>query len=95
MLAVALTVGSTVTAAPAFAACQASQPGCVLPVADVPPPVPTAETPPPPVAEAAPIAEAAAGGGGIGLIPILVALGLLGVASYFLFFDDDEEPITP
>jgi hypothetical protein len=93
LVAVALTLGSTVTAAPAFAACQPGQPGCVLPIADVPPPV--ADAAPPPVGETA-VAEAAGGGGGIGLIPILVALGLAGLAAYFLFIrDDDEEPITP
>jgi hypothetical protein len=92
LVAVALTFGSTITAAPAMAACQAGQPGCVLPIADAPPP-PMAESPPPPVGET--VSEAAVGGGGLGLLPILIGLGLAALAAYFLFFDDDEDTVTP
>jgi hypothetical protein len=94
LVALALTVGSTVTAAPAMAACQAGQGSCVLPIADVPPAPPMTEAPPPAGEVGAAVSEAAAGGGGISAILVLGALALLGLGAYFLFFDDDE-PVTP
>lgn len=83
-------MGSTLTPiSPASAACQAGQPGCVLPVPTAAPP-PTAPPPPPPVI------EEDIDGGGIGLLPILLGLAALGgLAALLLLDDDDEEPVSP
>jgi hypothetical protein len=73
--------------AAAVAAAQAT-PGCVLPVVDAPPPV---AAPPTPV----PVPPVEPVGGGLGIDPLLLALGAiaLGVGIYFLVKgnDDDEE----
>ena len=91
LVAVSILFGST--AASASTACQPGT-GCVLPIADAPPPPPMAEAPPP--IEAAPVAEAA--GGGLSLLAILAGLAALGLLAYFLLDDDEEAidiPVSP
>lgn len=88
LVGVALIMSTTSAyAASSAAACQPGQAGCVLPVTD------PAAVPPPPV-EAAPYVETT-GGGGIGILPILAGLALIGLAAYLLLDDDDEEEISP
>lgn len=84
--------------APAAALCGAAatvaQPaaGCVLPVADVAPPVvQTAPPPPTPVPAVEPV------GGGLGISPLLLALGAIaiGVAAYFLLRHHHHHATSP
>jgi LPXTG-motif cell wall-anchored protein len=65
----------------AAAATQTPGTGCVLPATETPPPVVQTE-PPPPI----PVPPVEAAGGGLGLDPLLLALGaiLAGVGIYFL-----------
>jgi hypothetical protein len=94
LVAVSILFGST--AASASTACQPGT-GCVLPIADAPPPM-VSEAPPPPL-EAAPVAEAV--GGGLSLLAILAGLAALGLLAYFLLDDDEEDddggmlPVSP
>jgi hypothetical protein len=88
---IAASIITSSTAASA-AACQAGPGGCVLPIADAPPPAPFSSAPPAAPLEAAPVAEAA--GGGIGLVAILGAIAALGLI-YFLFIDDDDNDTVP
>ena len=86
LVGVALMVSTTSAyAASSAAACQPGQAGCVLPVTD------PAAVPPPPV-DAAPMVETT--GGGIGILPILAGLALIGLAAILLLDDDDDE-ISP
>ena len=58
-------------------------PGCIMPVTDVPPPPPPqGSAPPPPI----PVPPVEPTGGGLGVDPLLLALGALalGVGIYFL-----------
>ena len=92
LVGVSLCVSSIVVApgAAAAAACQAGQPGCVLPVGSAPPapaPMPVQSTP-------APVYVDEEGGGGIGILPILLGLAAL-AAVYFLFIDDNDGPNSP
>jgi hypothetical protein len=78
----------------AATAAAAAQPaaGCVLPVADVAPPVvQTAPPPPTPVPPVEPI------GGGLGISPLLLALGAIaiGVAAYFLLRHHHKHATSP
>jgi len=73
---VLVSVALCLATTPAYsAACQGQ--GCVLPITDAPPP---------PV-ETAFVEER----GGIGLLPILIGLGVLAAALYFLVLDDDDD----
>lgn len=83
--------------APAAALCGAAAvaaaqttPGCVLPVVDAPPPV---AAPPTPV----PVPPVEPVGGGLGIDPLLLALGAiaLGVGIYFLVKGKDDEEESP
>jgi len=79
------------TAAVAAAAAQPAA-GCVLPVADVAPPVvQTAPPPPTPVPPVEPV------GGGLGISPLLLALGAIaiGVAAYFLLRHHHKHATSP
>jgi len=86
--------------APAAALCgaaavtAAAQPaaGCVLPVADVAPPV-VQTAPPPPT----PVPPVEAAGGGLGISPLLLALGAIaiGVAAYFLLRHHHKHATSP
>ncbi len=71
-------------------ACQAGQPGCVLPVGDPPPPPVTTTT-----TTTAP--TYVDDRGGIGWWPILLGLAALGAALYFFVLDDDDDdvPVSP
>ena len=92
LVSLGIVVSSTFVPAGNAYACQAGQPGCVLPVRDPPPPPPPPPGPPPPV-----IVEEE-GGFGLGLWPILLALAAIAAAVYFLVLDDDDEdgdPISP
>lgn len=86
---------SAVCAAGAAAATAAQAPaaGCVLPVVDVAPP------PPPPLTPVVTPAYPAAGGEGIGLVPILIGAAVLaGLAAWLLLRDhddDNEEAVSP
>jgi len=78
----------------AATAAAAAQPaaGCVLPVADVAPPVvQTAPPPPTPVPPVEPV------GGGLGISPLLLALGAIaiGVAAYFLLRHHHKHATSP
>lgn len=77
----------------AAATAAAAQPaaGCVLPVADVAPVAQPAPPPPTPV----PPVEAA--GGGLGISPLLLALGAIaiGVAAYFLLRHHHKHATSP
>lgn len=82
----------TAAAAGAAAAVQAGGAGCVLPVVDAPPPpvVQNVPLPPPPVETA----------GGIGISPLVLALGALALAGLIYLVakggDDDEgSPLSP
>ena len=79
------------TAAVAAAAAQPA-PGCVLPVADVAPPV--VQTAPPPPTPVPPVETA---GGGLGISPLLLALGAIaiGVAAYFLLRHHHKHATSP
>ena len=84
----ALCGASSVAAAGAAAAAQGAAPGCVLPVVDaVPPPAVVETAPPPPMME--PMVEPV---GGMGISPLLLALGAvaLGLLAWQLL-DDDED----
>jgi len=85
--------GSAAAAAGAAVAAQGAQPGCVLPVVDAAP-APMVEAPPPPIVE--PVAV----GGGIGVLPLLLALAALAAAAILVLKDDDDDdeivlPISP
>ena len=76
-------------AAAATAAAQASTSGCVLPVTDPPPP-PTAVAVPPPMVET----------GGVGISPLVLALGALALAGLIYLVvkggnDDEGSPLSP
>nr|WP_314445201.1 hypothetical protein [uncultured Sphingomonas sp.] len=75
--------GSAVAAAAAGAAAQAAT-GCVLPAIDAPVA--------PPVAEAVPVGTpaAAAVGGGVGVLPLLLGLATLGGLAALLLSNNDE-----
>lgn len=78
---------SSTSAMASSAACQAGEPGCVLPVRD-PAPAP------------APVTSSYVDdddGFGIGLLPILGLLAVAGAILYFTVLDDDgdEDPISP
>jgi len=79
------------TAAVAAAAAQPA-PGCVLPVADVAPPV--VQTAPPPPTPVPPVETA---GGGLGISPLLLALGAIaiGAAAYFLLRQHHKHATSP
>ena len=79
------------TAAVAAAAAQPAA-GCVLPVADVAPPV--VQTAPPPPTPVPPVESA---GGGLGISPLLLALGAIaiGVAAYFLLRHHHKHATSP
>ncbi len=66
--------------------CQPGSSGCVLPLPR--PAAPVAPVADVPVAE--PFAEAAEAGTDF-LLPALLALAVLGLGAYFLFFDDDDK----
>lgn len=72
--------------AAAVAAAAQTTPGCVLPVVDTPPPV---AGPPTPV----PVPPVEPVGGGLGIDPLLLALGAiaLGVGIYFLVRNNNNE----
>ena len=78
----------------AAAAAAAAQPatGCVLPVADVAPPV--AQTAPPPPTPVPPVEPV---GGGLGISPLLLALGAIaiGAAAYFLLRHHHKHATSP
>jgi len=84
----------TAAAAGAATAAQAAGSGCVLPVADAPPPPPVVvqdvPIPPPPVETA----------GGIGISPLVLALGALALAGLIYIIvkgdnDDEGSPLSP
>jgi hypothetical protein len=89
----ACSAGTAAAAAGAASAAQAAGSGCVLPVADAPPPPPVVQDvpiPPPPVETA----------GGIGISPLVLALGALALAGLIYLIangDDDDEgsPLSP
>jgi hypothetical protein len=83
--------GSSAAAAAGTVVAGQGVPGCLLPLADLPPPVPVAETALPPVLEAAPMAAT----GGFYAIPPLL-LGLVGIvlgAVLLHALDDDDEEV--
>ena len=75
----------------AAAAAQATTSGCVLPVTDpTPPPPPLAEAVPPPMVESS----------GIGVSPLVLALGALALAGLIYLIvkggnDDEGSPLSP
>ncbi|HEX6660772.1 MAG TPA: hypothetical protein VF067_02755 [Sphingomicrobium sp.] len=77
-------------AAATVAAAAQPAPGCVLPVADAPV-VQTVPPPPTPVPAVEPV------GGGLGISPLLLALGALaiGVAAYFLLRHHHHHATSP
>jgi hypothetical protein len=62
--------------------------GCIMPVTDVPPPPPPQAGPPQPV----PVPPVEPAGGGLGIDPLLLALGAvaLGVGLYFLIRNNNN-----
>lgn len=82
---------ATAAVAGAAAAAQAPAPGCVLPVVDAAPVVVDTGSPPPPMAAS----------GGIGLWPVLLALGALAGLALLISGDDDDDdddvpvPVSP
>ena len=83
----------TAAAAGAAAAAQAAGSGCVLPVVDAPPPPAVVEAVPvpPPAIETA---------GGIGVSPLVLALGALALAGLIYLIakggnDDEGSPLSP
>ena len=89
LVSVALVTAATTPAYAGAAACQAGQPGCVLPVAEPAPPPPPAEAPPP----VAVVEEEAKG---IGVWPIILGIAALaGLAFLLLDDDDDEDEVSP
>lgn len=77
----------------AAASCQAGGAGCLLPFQAAPviaPPVMGTPAPATPV-DVAPVA--AEGGGGIGILPILLALAAAGLLA-FVLLDDDEDAVS-
>ena len=79
--------------AASVAAVQSPAAGCVLPVVDLPPPVPAAPLATPTVV---PVGESR----GIGMLPILAGLAAIAGITALLLIDgddddDDEEPISP
>jgi hypothetical protein len=97
LVSVALCFSSTsaIAAAAPAAACQAGQPGCVLPVGEAAPPPVQVQTPPP--VQTGPYVAPEVGGGGIGLFPILLGLAALAALYYFVIRndDDDDDVVTP
>lgn len=86
--------GGGAVAAAAAAAGQTPAPGCVLPVVDV---APVASTPPPTPVPVPPVEPV---GGGLGIDPLLLALGALaaGALIYFLVIqgdDDEDDEVSP
>ena len=88
------TQSSREAACSAGTAAQAAGSGCVLPVADAPPPPPVVvqdvPIPPPPVETA----------GGIGISPLVLALGALALAGLIYIIvkgdnDDEGSPLSP
>lgn len=79
----------TAAAAGAATAAQAGGSGCVLPVTDAPPPVAQDVPLPPPPVET----------GGIGISPLVLALGALALAGLIYIVangdDDDGSPLSP
>lgn len=79
------------TAAAGAAAAQAATSGCVLPVTDPPPPPPpAADAVPPPMVET----------GGVGVSPLVLALGALALAGLIYLVlsgdnDDEGSPLSP
>jgi len=79
------------TAAAGAAAAQATTSGCVLPVTDPPPPLAAdVPLPPPPMVET----------GGIGVSPLVLALGALALAGLIYLIvkggnDDEGSPLSP
>lgn len=90
LVSVALLTASSTPAFAGAAACQAGQPGCVLPVAEpAPPPPPPAEAPPP-------VAVVEQETKGIGVWPIILGIAALaGLAFLLLDDDDDEDEVSP
>ena len=90
LVGVSLCIGSVASfPMPAAAACQAGQPGCVLPVGEGPPPVVQRTTPPPVVVDER-------GGFGLGWIALLAALAAIAALLLFVLDDDDDDvPISP
>lgn len=88
LIAASLCVGSVASfPTPAVAACQAGQPGCVLPVGEAPPPV--ARTAPPVVVDER-------GGFGLGWLAVLAVLAALAALLLFVLDDDEEDlPTSP
>lgn len=89
LVSAALCFSSTQAAA---ASCQAGGAGCLLPFQ---PPVAVAPPMQPPVAlEPVGVEPVIAGGaGGIGILPIIIGLAVLGLLA-FVLLDDDEESIS-
>lgn len=82
----ALALSSTVMTAAIANPCVAGVQGCVLPVGQTPPPVVVNTTP-------VYVADTAVASGGLGVLPIIAGLALLGGLAYLLLDnDDDEEP---
>jgi hypothetical protein len=90
LIAASLCVGSVASfPTPAMAACQAGQPGCVLPVGEAPPPVVQRTTPPPVVVDEG-------GGFGLGWLAVLAVLAAIAALLLFVLDDDEEDlPVSP
>ena len=88
LVGVSLCLGSVASfPMPAAAACQAGQPGCVLPVGEAPPPV--ARTAPPVVVDER-------GGFGLGWLAVLAVLAAIAALLLFVLDDDEEDlPTSP
>jgi hypothetical protein len=89
LVGISLCVGSVASfPMPAAAACQAGEPGCVLPV-DRAPPFVQRTTPPPVVVDER-------GGFGLGWIALLAALAAIAALLLFVLDDDDDDvPVSP